>query len=140
MGIGDFFSNFIEKIKGGAGRLGELIRSNLILAGCAAGAVFIVLVLLIILSVRSRPPKQETSRDIQAELGAPVESTLIAPEEFFLPYEPNFVPDVLLEREPREGWSEEDARPYWTDPMEGNEELWRRRIEEGVDGILEKVP
>jgi hypothetical protein len=140
MGIGDFFTSFVEKIKNGASRLGELIRSNLILAGCAAGAVCIVLILLMILSVRSRPPKEKVSPDLQAELGVSEESMLIAPEEFFLPYEPNFVPDVLLEREPREGWSEEDARPYWTDPMEGNEELWRRRIGEGVDGILEKVP
>jgi hypothetical protein len=47
---------------------------------------------------------------------------------------------VLLEREPRDSWTEEDARPFWTDPMEGSEELWRKRIESGIDSLLEQVP
>jgi hypothetical protein len=140
MGIGDIFANFSEKLKDGIGRLGELIRSNLKIAACAGGAVFIILVLLVILSIRSRPAKQKISPDPQAELGFSIEAPAISPEDFFLPHEPNFVPDVLLEREPREGWTEEDARPFWTDPMEGNEAAWRRRIEEGVDGILERAP
>jgi hypothetical protein len=151
MGIGDFFSNIItnfkngidglsSKFKGGGktGGAAEFIRSHLLIAGCIAGAFFIIIVLLIILAVKPALKKPESGLRLQAETSfAP---RIIPPEDFFLPYEPDFVPDVLLEREPKDGWSEEDARPYWTDPMEGNEAAWRRRIEEGVDGILERVP
>ncbi|MDR1929598.1 MAG: hypothetical protein LBQ44_03110 [Treponema sp.] len=114
---------------------GEIIRSHLIPFCCAAGALLIVLVFLLILAVVKRPAKPGEEPRASAEL-----SPAVISGDFFLPYEPDFVPDVLLEREPREGWSEEDVRPFWTDPMEGNEETWRRRIEEGVDGILERVP
>jgi hypothetical protein len=64
----------------------------------------------------------------------------IPPGELFLPEEPDFVPQVLLEREPRESWSAEDAAPFWHDPLKMGEEPWRRRIEEAIDELLEEVP
>jgi hypothetical protein len=139
MGIGGIFSNSIEKAKELVSKAAEFIRSHLLIAGCAAGAVLIIIVLLFVLAL-SRTVKREAPRDLQAELENAFEPMVIPPEDFFLPYEPDFVPDVLLEREPRDGWGEEDARPFWTDPLEGNEELWRLRIEKGIDTILEKVP
>ncbi|MDR2211586.1 MAG: hypothetical protein LBO65_09020 [Spirochaetaceae bacterium] len=86
--------------------------------------------------VQSRSGRDEAA-------GPPVpapETPVLSTEDFFLPYEPDFVPPVLLEREPKDGWTGEDARPFWTDPMEGREEVWRRRIESGIDALLEHVP
>ena len=61
----------------------------------------------------------------------------IAPEELFIPDEPNFVPDFLLEREPRHFWSVEDIRPYWRTP--GAQEFWQGIIRSTVEELMENV-
>jgi hypothetical protein len=125
MGIGELFSKAVL-----------FVKSHLIAAACVCGAVFIILMLLVVLALVKRAPKKPDAAVEQA----PPSSLSLSPEDFFMPPEPDFVPRVLLEREPRDGWGEEDARPFWTDPMEENAETWRRRIEEGVDELLENVP
>ncbi|MDR2701294.1 MAG: hypothetical protein LBB72_02550 [Spirochaetaceae bacterium] len=130
------FTGIIEKIKGGFTAFVEFITSHLKAALVIAAAVFFVILLFLILTIISRRSLAEEKRpdtEPAADYAFPV-------EDFFLPYEPDFVPGVLLEREPRDNWTEEDARPFWTDPMEGNEELWRKRIESGIDSLLEQVP
>jgi hypothetical protein len=124
MGIGDLFSKAVL-----------FVKSHLVTAAIVCGAVFIILMLLVVLALVKRVPAKQTA----AAEPAPASPSL-SPEDFFMPPEPDFVPRILLEREPRDGWSEEDARPFWTDPMEENAEVWRRRIEEGVDELLENVP
>ncbi|MDR1143461.1 MAG: hypothetical protein LBK77_04470 [Spirochaetaceae bacterium] len=138
MGAGTFFSTLLEKGKDLFFRLAEqaAARRRVVLIA-AAGLLVIILLLLILAVVTSR--KARDAGNTEASAGLP-ESRAFLPEDFFLPYEPDFVPDVLLEREPRNGWTEEDARPFWTDPLNGNEEAWRERIESGVDAILERVP
>jgi hypothetical protein len=61
-------------------------------------------------------------------------------EELFLREEPDFLPPVILERERREAWTEDEAMPFWYDPLEDGEELWRERVEELIDDLLERVP
>ncbi|MDR1306143.1 MAG: hypothetical protein LBK74_01035 [Treponema sp.] len=141
MGAGTFFSALLEKGKDLFSRLAEqaAARRRLVLIA-AAGFLVIILLLLILAGVTFRKVRNAgTARNTEASAGLP-EGPAFLPEDFFLPYEPDFVPDVLLEREPRNGWTEEDARPFWTDPLNGNEEVWRERIESGVDAILEHVP
>jgi len=101
-----------------------------------AAAFLLIILLLFALTLLSHRSKAEPER-LRA-----VEQTSgdFLAEDFFLPNEPDFVPGILLEREPRDTWTEEDARPFWTDPMEGNEEAWRKRIESGVDALLEHIP
>jgi hypothetical protein len=125
MGIGELFSKAVL-----------FVKSHLVAAACVCGAVFIILMLLVVLALVKRVPKKQSAAAEQMVLSPPS----LSPEDFFMPPEPDFVPPVLLEREPRDGWSEEDARPFWTDPMEENAGTWRRRIEEGVDELLENVP
>jgi hypothetical protein len=123
MGIGELFSKAVL-----------FVKSHLVAAAIVCGAVFIILMLLVVLAlVKLIPEKQRVVPE-------QVSPASLSPEDFFMPPEPDFVPRVLLEREPGDGWSEEDARPFWTDPMEENPETWRRRIEEGVDELLENVP
>jgi hypothetical protein len=64
----------------------------------------------------------------------------IPSDELFLPDEPDFIPGVLLERERRPAWTEDDAAPYWRDPLENGERSWRDQIEKTVDEIMESVP
>jgi hypothetical protein len=124
MGIGELFSKAVL-----------LIKSHLAAAAIVCGAVFIILMLLVVLALVKRVPAKQNAAAEQAS-----SPPSLTPEDFFMPPEPDFVPRILLEREPRDGWSEEDARPFWTDPMEENAGTWKRRIEEGVDELLENVP
>jgi hypothetical protein len=64
----------------------------------------------------------------------------IPQEDFFLPDEPDFLPEVLLEREPRSEWTPDDALPFWKDPLHEDPEKWRGRIEMVIDELLEGVP
>jgi hypothetical protein len=124
MGIGELFS-----------KASLFVKSHLVAAACVCGAVFIILMLLVALALVKRVPAK---KDAPPE--RPIPPLSLSPEDFFMPPEPDFVPPILLEREPGDGWSEEDARPFWTDPMEENAGTWRRRIKEGVDELLENVP
>ena len=64
----------------------------------------------------------------------------IPAEELFLPDEPDFLPGVLLERDRRSSWTEQDAVEYWQNPLISGEEHWREKIETVIDEFLERVP
>jgi hypothetical protein len=64
----------------------------------------------------------------------------IPPEDLFPPDEPDFLPDILLEREPRNPWTAEDVRPFWKDPLHEEPEPWREEIKTVIDELLEGVP
>jgi hypothetical protein len=64
----------------------------------------------------------------------------IPPEDLFLPEEPDFLPPVILERERREVWTGEDAKPFWYRPLEDGEDIWREQMEKAIDDLLERVP
>ena len=147
MGLGTFFANFSEKVKNlfsflDFSSIGEAIKSHFKIVIVIAGAFLVIIVLLLVLAIVSHPgirSKPESS-GLSADTGDTLLRETFPAEDFFLPYEPDFVPDVLLERDPKDGWTEEDARPFWTNPLDGNEELWRKRIESGIDSLLERVP
>jgi hypothetical protein len=61
-------------------------------------------------------------------------------EEIFLPDEPDFIPGVLLGRERRASWTDQDAAIFWQDPLKEGEERWREKIETAIDEFLERVP
>jgi len=60
--------------------------------------------------------------------------------ELFLPDEPDFIPGVLLQRDRRTRWTEEDAAEFWQDPLRFGEEQWREKIEAAIDEFLEFIP
>jgi len=64
----------------------------------------------------------------------------IPAEDLFLPDEPDFVPGVILEREKRTQWTDDDAMAWWQDPLKDGEQEWRDQIERTVDEIMEGVP
>ena len=60
-------------------------------------------------------------------------------DDLFFPNEPDFLPFLLLEREPRQPWTADDLRLFWTDPVSGYEEMWRDLAIETIDRLMEGV-
>ena len=63
----------------------------------------------------------------------------IPSEELFYPREPDFLPPLLLKREPQQPWTVEDLEVFWQDPKAGNEEKWREAAKAVVDKLMEGV-
>ena len=63
----------------------------------------------------------------------------IPPEELFYPKEPDFLPPLLLEREPHQPWTVRDLEVFWQDPKTGNGEKWREAAKAVVDKLMEGV-
>ena len=93
----------------------------------------VVLLLILIISLAAHPGKPKAT--VQPAIAA---GPFIPAEDLLLPAEPDFVPEFLLEREPRSSWSLEDIRPYWRSP--GNPGHWRDEVKAAVDKIMEGVP
>jgi len=102
---------------------------------CAA----LLLVLIIIHSSRIKAEERASAANASQQQRAGT-TALIPHEDIFLPHEPDFVPDVILNREQRTAWTAEDAAPWWQDPLKDGEEPWRSRIEKIAEEILESVP
>jgi hypothetical protein len=94
---------------------------------------------LAVLTLVMRRGTEEASVS-QNELDRSFRALSIPSEDLFLPDEPDFLPGIILEREPRGAWSSEDARPFWKNPSDGDEAKWRERISSTIDELLEGVP
>ena len=106
---------------------GKKTRQPIIVGGIA-GFLLILIIVAIATSVGGR----------EANIPLAAQSIhAIAPEELFIPDEPNFLPDFLLEREPRHFWSVDDIRPYWRTP--GAQDFWQGIIRSTVEELMENV-
>jgi len=124
-----FLNDFNERIK----KLTAEQKRRFILIGTAAFAV--LLTFSVIISLANRVGKKKPSEPERLKI-----RVVIPAEELFLPEEPDFLPGVLLDRDRRTSWSEEDALEYWQDPLKAGEEQWREKIETAIDELLERVP
>ena len=117
-------------------------RRRLVMA--AAGGLAAVLLIFAIAALAARGGSG--SRRASAERSGPsgghgeMQRVIIPPDELFLPFEPDFVPGVMLERERRSEWTAEDAASLWQDPLRNGEQEWRDMIEKNIDDIMESVP
>jgi hypothetical protein len=64
----------------------------------------------------------------------------VPPDEFFLPGEPDFLPETLPERERRTFWTTEDARPFWTDPLDEGVTAYTDLMGTVIDDLMERTP
>ena len=96
--------------------------------------VVVILVLSVLLSLGSKRGERSAEPQRSSRM------TAIPHQELFLPDEPDFIPEVLLERERRLSWTEEDAAMYWQDPLRYGEEQWREKIEAAIDEFMERIP
>ncbi|MDR2403507.1 MAG: hypothetical protein LBD78_05710 [Spirochaetaceae bacterium] len=119
----------VAELRGGRHKRGLIFLSVLVLALLVT---FLVVVLVNRSSRRVSAPGDEISKTFQP--------SPIPAEELFLPGEPDFLPGVVLERERREGWTAEDAAPFWTDPMNAGPEGYVDSIRGVVDEMMERIP
>ena len=118
---------FREKIPGTKERL-------ILVCGVAAIILLALIGNIITTSNKTRSEKRA------AAAAANQERIIIAPDELFLPEEPDFLPGVMLEQERRTSWTADDAMQYWHDPLKSGEEPWREQIEKRIDELMERVP
>jgi hypothetical protein len=114
-------------------------RKRLILMGLG-GAALVLIVGLLAAALIQGHVREVRARAAAGELTESFKPMPIAPEEFFLPEEPDALPEFIPARPQREAWSAEDAAEYWTDPLEGKETFWRDRFGAAVEELLEAVP
>ncbi len=129
----DFILPLWEKIKPLASNKKLLV----LIGGCTLG--FILLISLLVISFRMNHNRKEMQKASQ-ELNRLFAPLAIKPEELFIPKEPDFIPEVILDREPRAVWTDEDAEQFWKDPLDGNADVWKERIFTAVDDLLENIP
>jgi hypothetical protein len=103
---------------------------------------FLLLVLLALIGVllTMNYSNAAAERAAARELSDTFKPLTIPPEDLFLPGEPDFLPEVLLEKEKQSTWTGEDARQFWRDPLQDNPERWRERMGTVIDRLMERVP
>jgi hypothetical protein len=84
--------------------------------------------------------RKRSAQAAARELADSFKPLAIAPEDFFLPEEPDLLPEFIPQRPQRDSWTAADAAPYWTDPLEGNEKRWRNRGSAVIDNLMETIP
>jgi hypothetical protein len=114
-------------------------RRRIVLLSLGGLAVVVILGFAAVFMIQNHV-RTVRSQAAARELADSFKPQAIPPEDFFLPGEPDLLPDILPERFPRDTWTIDDARPYWTDPLEGNARLWRDRFGSAIDDLLEGVP
>ena len=117
-------------------------KRRLALIAAAGLAVLLLIIVGISHAARGSSGRRRASSEGSGQTGGQSEAqrVIIPPDELFLPFEPDFVPGVMLEREPRSEWTAEDASPLWQDPLRNGEQEWRDMIEKTIDEIMESVP
>ena len=138
--IESFFLELRERIPGVAERLLQKIPQEYRRAAAVAAVVITVMLLMAGMGTLLLSRGGSGVREDFVAPDAPPVRFVIPPEELFSPDEPDFVPGVTAERERRNAWTEEDAAPWWRDPLKNGEQNWRDQIEKNVDEILEGVP
>jgi hypothetical protein len=127
---------FLEKITGFLGewfkKLTDGQKKRLLLICTAGGSV--LLTFSVIMSMVNRMEKDNPLEPERTKIRISIPA-----DDIFLPEEPDFLPGVLLERDRRTVWSEDDALEYWQNPLRDGEEQWREKIEAEVDEFLERV-
>jgi hypothetical protein len=131
--------DFIAKHRAGIKpKIAELLKTRRRAIQISAAACLGLLVITLIVITVSLTMNQRVEED--QRISDAFRSLEIPPEDLFLAGEPDFLPDVLLEREPRLFWTAGDVRPYWTDPLDGGAQPFLDTIEGVIDDLMERVP
>jgi hypothetical protein len=106
-----------------------------IIVAVLIGAVAVITSAMLIL-MRNPQPAPTRDSDAVAELFR----MELPPEELFLGDEPDFLPALIPERERRDAWNADDARPYWTNPGDEEAKVYEDMMSAVVDEIMERLP
>jgi hypothetical protein len=138
--LADKLAKLRDKVRDAVNRLTAKIppEKRYLVLMFAAGAVGLVLLIIVGAFILSKG--KTAVQDAPPARTETVRQGVIPPEDLFLPDEPDFLPGVIPEREQRTEWTEEDAAPFWQNPLKDGEEPWRDHIEKTIDEIMESVP
>ncbi|MCL2804369.1 MAG: hypothetical protein FWD26_00315 [Treponema sp.] len=128
-----FWGKIIQSIQEFLQKLTAVQKQRLILVCTAVFAL--LLTLSVIISITGKDSTAEQTEPERTMINLPIPAG-----ELFIPEEPDFLPQVLLQRERRTSWTDEDAAEHWQDPLKSGEEQWREKIEAEIDKFLERVP
>jgi hypothetical protein len=126
----------VERLIGKSRDFLQTRRKSVLICLTACAALLVLCVIAIVVNVRGN------NSGTKSEMGL-VEAFSprpIPPEEFFLPAEPDFLPETIPERERRESWTTEDALPFWTNPLDAGALDYTELMSKGVDDLMERVP
>jgi hypothetical protein len=119
-----------------------MLKRRKIIGAVFAGLIGVLCLLLLITVFQRTNQKENGTTQLGAAQNALTvvrDTPLIPAEEIFLPDEPDFLPKILLEKEPHK-WSAEDVRAFWTNPLEHEQINWQENITKVVNEILERTP
>jgi hypothetical protein len=116
----------------------NLLSRGRLIPLCLAVAAASLIVIVVTAVFMGRP--KDTVGGGDTELDEIFGYRSIPPEEFFLPQEPDFLPETLPERERRKFWTEEDARPFWIDPLDEGTREYTDLMSTVIDDLLEAIP
>ena len=119
---------------------GSLLEDKKRLLLIGAGILSCILLFCFLVIFMKLNSDRRASARAAMELAESFKPLPVEPDELFWPEEPDFVPKVQLDREPRKAWTEADAVPYWIDPKKNYEKIWKERIFSVMDDMMEKVP
>ncbi|MDR0784511.1 MAG: hypothetical protein LBE74_01325 [Treponema sp.] len=126
-----------SSVKRSVGRpIGEFFRKYRNVLQLGAGVIALFLLTLVTVSLISVESAKKRRLPISVEENKP---SFVPSEDIFLMDEPDFLPDALLEKQPKK-WDAQDVRPFWTNPLENGAFQWEDNIKNTVDEIMEKTP
>ena len=100
------------------------------------GVIALLLIVIFWVSLRSCSTGEKENIPVTVN----TRQNIIKHDELFLPEEPDFLPGIILERQQKDIWTEDDVMPWWKDPLESGEKAWRDLIEKTAEEILENIP
>ena len=134
------------------GRFPEGNRKSMLIAAGGLAALLLIVVISVLAGNLRNPQSGSSKKNAPAQMCAELPGYEGLAGELFIPNEPDFVPEFILEREPRRSWSIDDIRPYWKNPLQTSgvsgagsssldaSEKWREEIKSAVDKLMEAVP
>jgi hypothetical protein len=138
---GEFFKRAAEKfsvfLNQKAGPLADGVLSRIpaekrrLFFFCLGGSVALLMCIVVITLITGAGRPKEKNETAESP---------IPPEDLFFPGEPDFVPSLLLEREPRRFWTPDDIAPFWDDPGNLGRAQWKKEMEAVIDTLMEDVP
>ena len=132
MKIRDFYQNIFPKIQPMTDKISEFLpREKRRIFLYITGGLVLAAICLTIISLIIAIKKPETQIKLS---GSPIPA-----EELFYPAEPDFLPRLLLDHEPRRRWTANDIKPFWKDPGPGHEAQWREAAISVIDKLMEGV-
>ena len=86
--------------------------------------------------VRTSNTKNNTT---QTSIADSFSTRTIDSDDMFLLEEPDFFPNIILNREPQ-SWSAKDVETFWTDPLQKGSEQWQEEMKKTLDKLMENIP